>query len=352
MAEIFTPFLAAFILAYAVRPISLWLERYRLPRSMAAGLAIFFGIGLLFCIITLLINLISHELPLIKSQLPNWIQNTQAWLAPKLLDYHITLDWTALRELATQKITAHINDNADALMSSTFDTILMSGSSVLGAFVNTVLILFVMFYLLIDWDHFFKLLQQFIPVRFQATANTLAINTDALLSQYLRGQILVIAIMATFYSIGLSLTGMQGALALGVFTGLMIIIPYIGITLGFSIATLSVLLQFGPGPEIIGVLILFSLGQFIEGFFLTPRLVGERIGLHPVAVLFALLFFGKLFVIFEELPTFSKAQWMGVSSRLKTLTTEKTCVYRDLYEKSIEGSNLLNFQINQANQLH
>ena len=301
MAEIFTPFLAAFILAYAVRPISLWLERYRLPRSMAAGLAIFFGIGLLFCIITLLINLISHELPLIKSQLPNWIQNTQAWLAPKLLDYHITLDWTALRELATQKITAHINDNADALMSSTFDTILMSGSSVLGAFVNTVLILFVMFYLLIDWDHFFKLLQQFIPVRFQATANTLAINTDALLSQYLRGQILVIAIMATFYSIGLSLTGMQGALALGVFTGLMIIIPYIGITLGFSIATLSVLLQFGPGPEIIGVLILFSLGQFIEGFFLTPRLVGERIGLHPVAVLFALLFFGKLFGFFGVL---------------------------------------------------
>jgi predicted PurR-regulated permease PerM len=108
----------------------------------------------------------------------------------------------------------------------------------------------------------------------------------------------VVSIMAVYYSAGLALIGVKGAVALGVFTALMIVIPYIGIALGLSLAIISALLQFGPNAEVFGVLILFGLGQFIEGFFLTPRLVGERIGLHPVAVLFALLLFGKLFGFF------------------------------------------------------
>jgi predicted PurR-regulated permease PerM len=168
-------------------------------------------------------------------------------------------------------------------------------------FVNLILILFVLFYLLIDWDHFFKLLEGFIPPRFAHTVHHLCMHADGLLSQYLRGQILVISIMATFYSIGLSLVGIEGAIALGVFTGLMIIIPYIGITLGFTIGVMSVILQFGFGSELIWVLAIFGVGQFLEGFFLTPRLVGERIGLHPVAVLFALIIFGKLFGFFGVL---------------------------------------------------
>jgi predicted PurR-regulated permease PerM len=112
---------------------------------------------------------------------------------------------------------------------------------------------------------------------------------------------LVILIMAVFYSAGLSLTGMQGALGLGVFTALVIIIPYIGIAIGLILAVLSVILQFGFGTELIIVLIVFGIGQVLEGFFLTPRLVGERIGLHPVAVLFALLIFAKLFGFFGVL---------------------------------------------------
>ena len=139
------------------------------------------------------------------------------------------------------------------------------------------------------------------PARAQQTIHELAMNTDSLLSQYLRGMLIVISIMSIFYSVGLSLTGIKGAVALGVFTALMIVIPYIGIALGLTLALLSALLQFGPGSAIIGVLIIFGLGQFLEGFFLTPRLVGERIGLHPVAVLFALLLFGKLFGFFGVL---------------------------------------------------
>lgn len=301
MAEIFTPFLAAFILAYALRPVCLWLERHRIPRAAAALISMLFGLGLLFFILSLLISLLKYEIPLIRTQLPEWIANTQAWLGPKLDSLHMNLDWTSLKAEATKRISEHISDNADSLMNTTIDTVLVSGSSVIAGFVNAILIIFVMFYLLIDWEHFFNLLEKAVPPRAQATVHHLVKHTDGLLSQYLRGMIIVITIMAIFYSLGLTFIGIKGAVALGVFTALMIVIPYVGITIGLTLATLSALLQFGPGPEILGVLALFGLGQFLEGFFLTPRLVGERIGLHPVGVLFALLLFGKLFGFFGVL---------------------------------------------------
>jgi len=301
MAEIFTPFLAAFILAYALRPVASRLEDLHVPRALAATLTIIFGLSLVTGLFLLLINLLGHEIPLIKTKLPIWVQNTQAWLEPILTEYHIDFDWAALREAMTQRVTTHLSTNADALIGSTLDTILLSGSSVVHGFVNLILILFVLFYLLIDWDHFFKLIEGLIPPRFTHTAHHLCMHTDGLLSQYLRGQIMVILVMATFYSIGLSFVGMDGAIALGVFTGLMIIIPYIGIALGLGIGILSAILQFGFGPELLWVLAIFGIGQVLEGFFLTPRLVGERIGLHPVAVLFALIIFGKLFGFFGVL---------------------------------------------------
>jgi predicted PurR-regulated permease PerM len=301
MAEIFTPFLAAFILAYILRPAFLWLEGRRVPATVAAGLSVILGLGVVIAILSLFVGLLKTEIPLIKAQLPDWIANTQAWLGPKLAELHLNIDWGALKTSASHKISTHISDNADALMTSTLETVLMSGSSVIAAFVNSVLIIFVMFYLLIDWDHFFGLIKKILPVRAQETVHHLAMHTDGLLSQYLRGMVIVISIMSAFYSIGLSLIGIKGAVALGVFTALMIVIPYIGIALGFSLAVMSALLQFGPQQELIAVLVLYGLGQFLEGFVLTPRLVGERIGLHPVAVLFALLLFGKLFGFFGVL---------------------------------------------------
>jgi predicted PurR-regulated permease PerM len=301
MAEIFTPFLAAFILAYILRPAFLWLEGRRLPSPAAAGLTVIFGLAVVIAILGLFLGLLKTEIPLIKEQLPEWIANTQAWLGPKLAELHVNIDWGALKTTASQKISTHISDHADSLMTSTFETVLMSGSSVIAAFVNSILIVFVMFYLLMDWDHFFGLVKKLVPIRAQETVHHLAMHTDGLLSQYLNGMIIVISIMSAFYSIGLSIIGIKGAVALGIFTALMIVIPYIGITLGFTLAILSALLQFGPQHEIIGVLVLYGLGQFLEGFVLTPRLVGERIGLHPVAVLFALLLFGKIFGFFGVL---------------------------------------------------
>lgn len=328
MAEIFTPFLVAFILAYILRPICLRIEGIGLGKVFASSISILFGLTVLAIILLLLINLLRYEIPLIKAQLPIWLQSIQTWLAPKLTSLNIDIDWTALREAITHQITAHFSANANQILSTSIETVLASGSSVVGGFVNLILILFVLFYLLIDWDHFFALLKQLIPIRFQVTAQRLVKETDELLSQYLRGQMLVILIMAVFYSAGLSLTGMQGALGLGVFTALVIIIPYIGIAIGLILAVLSVILQFGFGTELIIVLIVFGIGQVLEGFFLTPRLVGERIGLHPVAVLFALLIFAKLFGFFGVLLALPASAIVLVLIRFAWSLYEQSAWYR------------------------
>ena len=97
MAEIFTPFLIAFILAYALRPVCLWLEKHRLPRGIAAGLAVLFGLALIFGILSLFIGLLKYEIPLIKAQIPNWVANTQSWLGPKLGELHVQFDWSTLK---------------------------------------------------------------------------------------------------------------------------------------------------------------------------------------------------------------------------------------------------------------
>jgi predicted PurR-regulated permease PerM len=328
MAEIFTPFLFAFILAYILRPISLRLEKMGLGKTIASTISILFGLSVLIIILLLLMNLLRHEIPLIKAQLPLWLQSLQTWLAPKLLSLNVDFDWHALRDAISQKLTAHFSANANQILSSSLETILASGSSALSGFVNLVLILFVLFYLLIDWEHFFVLLKRLIPLRLQETVARLACETDLLLSQYLRGQMLVILIMAVFYSAGLSLTGMQGALGLGVFTALVIVIPYIGIALGLILSVLSVILQFGIGIELVIVLVVFGIGQVLEGFFLTPRLVGERIGLHPVAVLFALLIFAKLFGFFGVLLALPASAILLVLLRFARSLYEQSTYYR------------------------
>ena len=152
MAEIFTPFLFAFILAYIMRPVCLRLETVGLGKALASTLSILFGLCLMAIVLLLLINLLRHEIPLMKAQLPIWLQSIQTWLAPKLISLNIDIDWQALREAITQKLTAHFSANANQILSTSLETVLASGSSVLGGFVNFILILFVLFYLLIDWD--------------------------------------------------------------------------------------------------------------------------------------------------------------------------------------------------------
>jgi predicted PurR-regulated permease PerM len=135
---------------------------------------------------------------------------------------------------------------------------------------------------------------QLVPPRFRPACDRFTAEADDVLGQYLRGQALVMVALAIFYALGLALTGLDLAVPIGVFTGLAVCVPYLGFGVGLVLALLAGLLQFGTGPAVLGVALVYGIGQVIEGFVLTPRFVGERIGLHPLAVIFALLAFGQL----------------------------------------------------------
>ena len=178
--------------------------------------------------------------------------------------------------------------------------ILKIGGSVAFAVVgNAILIPVALFYLLMDWGRFVAQLRELIPVRMRPVADGFMDEADAVLGQYLRGQLLVMVILAGFYSAGLALFGLELALPIGIFTGLAVFVPYVGFGIGLVLATFAGMLEFsgtvGMGHALLMVVVVFGAGQLVEGFFLTPRLVGERIGLHPLAVIFALLAFGQIF---------------------------------------------------------
>jgi hypothetical protein len=170
-----------------------------------------------------------------------------------------------------------------------------SGNAMLTVVGNVVLVPLVLFYLLYDRHQMFRRMESLIPRRWLAQTRAFVIDIDRMLSQYLRGQLLVMVVLAAFYPIALTLAGFEIALPLGLFTGLAVFIPYVGFAAGLALAVLAAVLQFGDLYGIGAVAVVYGLGQILENVFLTPRLIGERIGLHPLAVIFALLAFGQMF---------------------------------------------------------
>lgn len=300
MASLLTTFLAAFILAYVLRPVATRLQGIGIHKNLAAIFTIFFGFSVILGLSFLLGSILQTEIPALRDQLPIWLNHSQKTLAPLLDHLPIELSWEDIQKISQEKMSAHLSNNADNLISTSIETILSSGQNLVTSLLSFVLIMFVMFYLLAQWDTFTKSIKSIIPPRYALEISQICTEIDDLLSQYLRGQMVVITLLALYYAIGLHLLGVAGAVALGVLTGVAILIPYIGFAIACCLAMLSATLQ-GGNAQIIPVLILYVSGQLLEGFFLTPKLVGERIGLHPVLVIFALMLFGGWFGFFGVL---------------------------------------------------
>jgi predicted PurR-regulated permease PerM len=243
-------------------------------------------------LLTLLIPILLKELPLLREQLPLQLQRLDAWLAPMLQHWGVQtrLDVASFKAFLMQ----HFDGSMDQVVTTLLSSLRMGGSMALTLIGNAVLIPVVLFYLLADWDRFVALLREWVPLRWRAPVDGFMIEADAVLGQYLRGQLSVMLALAIYYSIALRLCGLDLALPIGVFTGLAIFIPYLGFGLGLLLALLAAVLQFEPLQALGVVALVYGAGQVLESFVLTPRWVGERIGLHPLAVIFALLAFGQL----------------------------------------------------------
>jgi predicted PurR-regulated permease PerM len=167
--------------------------------------------------------------------------------------------------------------------------------------VNLVLMPVVLFYLLRDWPQLMQRIDEVVPRHWHEKVMQIAGEVDSVLAEFLRGQISVMLLMSAFYVVGLWLAGLQFALPIGVVAGMLVFIPYIGMITGLTLATLAAFSQFSAFGSVLVVWAVFGAGQLLEGMVVTPWLVGERIGLHPLAVIFALLAFGQLFGFFGVL---------------------------------------------------
>ncbi len=300
LAPVLAPFVVAAVLAYALTPVVDWLDnlgRGRIPRLLAVIVVELVFIIAVLGVLLLVVPILAKELPLMREQLPQLLDTAARALQPLLNQWgvHISLD------VATAKafVFKYLNANVEDALGSVLTSVKLGGSVAFALIGNAILIPVALFYLLLDWSRFVAQAGALIPGRMRGATDNFFQEADAVLGQYLRGQLLVMVILAVFYSVGLALFGLDLALPIGVFTGLAIFVPYVGFGIGLVLAIMAGLLEFSASSGVtyafIMVAVVYGVGQLIESLFLTPRLVGERIGLHPLAVIFALLAFGQLF---------------------------------------------------------
>ena len=295
LSPILTPFVIAAVFAYLCDPAVNALTRRRLPRVVAVSLVIILTGLILVALALILLPVLYREAMLLVERLPGLVgivnNRLLPWLAERF-DIHAAPFDAAL----LQSLIAKYAGNAQQLTPVLLAHIGNSSRVIITLIANLFLIPVVAFYLLLEWPRLINAVKLAWPRPWLPRTQQIVGEIDALLAQFCRGQGSVMLLLAIYYSIGLSIAGIQFALPVGVMTGLLVFIPYAGFGGGLLLALLTAILQAdgGWGP-IIGVSIVYGIGQLVESFLLTPYLVGERIGLHPLAVIFALMAFGQLF---------------------------------------------------------
>ena len=312
LAPVLTPFVASALLAYVGDPLADRLQKLRLPRAIAVVLVFvltFVAIGLL---VLLVLPLIREQVGAFLAALPGIIaQVEQEWL-PAITSL---LDIEAGDDVGFGAFMARYSDMAGSWGATVLGALGKSGGALAAAVISLFLIPILTFYMLRDWDLIVRRLGALVPSGQRETVFQLARETDDILGAFLRGQIMVMIGLSIIYSTGLSLVGLEFAIAIGVVAGLVSFVPYLGFVFGIALAGLTVVLEPSPLLPLIGVVATFAIGQFIEGSILTPKLVGDRIGLHPVIVIFAVAAGGQLFGFFGILLALPAAAVLSVLVR-------------------------------------
>ncbi len=293
LRPILSPFVVGALIAYLGDPLTDWLEDRGLGRGAAASL-VFLCLAMVL-IITLLVTvpLLIQQLDLLARKLPalfNWFSGVVLpWIHQALglpaqdfpvlgLQQKIAENWQSLGKVVA-RVGAYVTGSSVNLLVS------------LG---NLVLIPVVAFYLLRDWDKLLPQTLKLVPVAWQAPTKALARECDEVIGAFLRGQFLVMLGLGSIYAVGLWLVGLELAFLIAVLAGVASIVPYLGALVGIVAALLAGLMQFQDATMLIWIALVFAIGQMLEGYVLTPKLVGDRIGLHPVAVIFSVLAGGQL----------------------------------------------------------
>ena len=293
LGPILTPFLVGIILAYLGTPLVDRATTRGIPRALSTlTVVLMFGV-VLVALFFVLVPLVQSEAILAARRVPDLLQQLSERVVPWVEEHFglkLGLDLTTVGEFLSQNASS-----AQQLSLTLLSGVKTGGLILLSLLVNLALIPVVMFYLLRDWKMILLRMDDLLPRAWRARARSIAGDIDAVLAEFLRGQVLVMIVLACYYAIGLSIAGLDRAISIGILTGLLVFIPYVGFGLGLVLGIVAAALQWHGLPGFIAVVAVYGVGQLLENYVLIPWLIGDRIGLHPLAVIFALLAFGQLF---------------------------------------------------------
>ena len=292
MRDVLSPFVVAAVLAYILNPLVEKLCRHGVRRGAAAMLVMVFTLLLLVLLLLIVVPMLVQQFGSLLGKMPelaNFVQNKALPLANRLLGTHWALDEQSL----SNWLGSHLGSVKTGL-SKALPALLEQGGSLVSSLGNLAVLPFLLYYFLLDWSRWTEGIKTMIPRRYLAVYTRIGGNMDTVLGEFLRGQLTVMLIMGLLYGLGLMLTGLESGFAIGMVAGLLVFVPYLGAFTGLLLATMAALLQFGTWQGLITVWAVFAVGQFLESFFITPKIVGDRIGLSPFWVIFALMAFGSL----------------------------------------------------------
>jgi predicted PurR-regulated permease PerM len=296
LSPILTPFLLAAVIAYICNPMVTHMADKKIPRTVGAVVVMLLLLGVFAALILIMVPLFEEEARRLLNKMPAYLDMLRNHVVPWLetrLNISLQLDMNILK----QAISEHWK-SAGGMAAKVLPSLTSGGMAIVEFLVNLLLVPVVLFYLLRDWHVLIKLADEMIPRYWHHQVLQLARETDRILAEFLRGQLSVIVLMSICYVTGLWLVGLEFALPIGLVAGILVFVPYLGMIVGLTLATFAALMQFQSWGGVIPVWVVFGIGQLLEGMLITPWLVGDRIGLHPVMVIFALLAFGQLFGFF------------------------------------------------------
>lgn len=323
-----TPFLIGGLLAYLGDPLADRLEDRNLSRSWAVTIVFAVMFVLISLVLLIIVPLLQDQVSALIEDVPGYVSDIQSKVVP-WLEAKVGFEFAGLQ---ADELGGWINSNwaqAKNVATAVLSYLTKSGTKLLGFSANVFLVPVITFYMLRDWDRFMASLYQLLPEKIAPEIAHIAKESDSTLGAFLRGQLTVMLALSVIYTVGLMLVGLKFALLIGILAGIVSFVPYLGLIVGIVVAGIAVFLQTHSILPVGLVVAVFVVGQMIEGMLLTPLLVGDRIGLHPVAVMFAVLAGGQLFGFFGILLALPVAAVLAVIIRDLHRRYKSSAIYRD-----------------------
>jgi predicted PurR-regulated permease PerM len=314
LSPVMLPFVAGIVLAYLLNPLARRLERFGVHRAAAGLVIIVLALATLIVLVLVLAPILAGQLSAFIDKLPGYVTRLQSLISDPGHEWLTKILGERLPD-ASKSVGELMSQGAGWLAS--FLRSLWSGGKTLVSILSLMVVTpVVAFYLLCDWDRMIKTIDGWVPRPQRETVRSLAREIDAAIAGFVRGQTSICLILGAYYGVALALTGLNFGFLIGFMAGLLSFIPYVGSLTGLVVAVGVAIAQFWPNwTLIIAILAIFLVGQLMEGYVLAPKLVGRRIGLHPVWLMFALFAFGYLFGFVGLLVAVPLAAAIGVLIR-------------------------------------